>query len=235
MNDDEWRLTSADTSRATRAGELVERVDVALQSLAPPWVRTGVRAIDPADESSLWPAERTAVARAGTVRRVEFATGRALLRSLIGHDTEIPVGPDRRPHLPEGVTGTLAHDGAVAVAAITVQRSCSALGVDIEPTTVLDEDLSRTIRRPEERHLDAHLVFVLKEAAYKAWSSLGGRMLDHWDVTVSVDSSARQFTATVIPDAAPFTGRYAVVEDRYVALVVVDEPERFSEFPRPGR
>ena len=190
--------------------------------MAPSWVRTGARAIHAGDEAGLWPSERAAIARAVTTRRDEFATGRALLRHLIGDDVEIPVGPDRRPQFPIGISGTLAHDRDIAVAATTTQRTCRALGVDIEPAGVLDESVAHTICRPEERHLDAHLVFVLKEAAYKAWSSLGGRMLEHWDVAVTVDRSDRTFTATVIADATALTGRYAVVDDRYLALVIVD-------------
>ena len=49
-----------------------------------------------------------------------------------------------------------------------------ALGIDIEPATPLSAGVARLILRPEERHLDPHLAFVLKEAAYKAWSELGG-------------------------------------------------------------
>jgi 4'-phosphopantetheinyl transferase EntD len=203
--------------------DLVERVEEALQSMAPPWVRTGARAIHTDDEVGLWPNERAAISRAVITRRVEFATGRALLRRLIGDDVEIPVGPDRRPRFPVGISGTLAHDREIAVAATTTRPTCSALGVDIEPATVLDEDVARAICRPEEQHLDAHLVFVLKEAAYKAWSSLGGRLLDHWDVAVTVDPSDRTFRATVIPDTTSLTGRYVTVDDRYVALVIVDE------------
>jgi 4'-phosphopantetheinyl transferase EntD len=78
------------------------------------------------------------------------------------------------------------------------------------------------ICRPEERHLDAHLVFVLKEAAYKAWSSLGGRMLDHHEVSVRFDHRSGDFAATVLPDAIEFTGRYAAVERRHLALVTVE-------------
>jgi len=213
---------SDSTPRTTPVADLVERVEEALQSMAPSWVRTGARAIQAGDEVGLWPNERAAIARAVTTRRVEFATGRALLRRLIGDDVEIPVGPDRRPQLPVGISGTLAHDRDIAVAATTTRGTCRALGVDIEPATALDEDVARAICRPEERHLDAHLVFVLKEAAYKAWSSLGGRMLEHWDVAVTVDLPERTFTATIVEDVTAMTGRYAVVEDRYLALVIVD-------------
>lgn len=191
--------------------------------MAPPWVRTGVRAIDPRDEADLWPNERTAIAGAVAGRRAEFATGRALLRLLIGDDAEIPIGIDRRPRLPDGVTASLAHDRDIAVAAVTTRPSCRALGIDIEPATALDEDVARLVCGPKERHLDAHLVFVLKEAVYKAWSSLGGRMLEHSEVSVDVDPSGSHFTAMVASDDVSFTGRYAAVDGRYLALVACED------------
>jgi len=210
-----------DPVRGALLSDTTRRIDEGLRSLAPAWVRTGARAIDVSDLDGMWPGERAAVAKAVILRQAEFATGRALLRQLIGDNVEIRVGPDRRPHFPAGVTGTLAHDQEVAVAAITTRSSCRALGVDVEPVTVFAPDEARLILRPEERHLDAHLVFVLKEAVYKAWSSLGGAMLDHHEVAVDVDDSGRDFTAIVGSVPTRFAGRYLAVEDRYVALVVV--------------
>ena len=220
--DDLRQPTASAVDRARTTATSTERVDEALRAIAPAWVRTGVRMIDATDESRLWPNERAAVAAAVHARRSEFATGRALLRDLLDLDTEIPVGPDRRPELPEGIVGTLAHDRDLAVAATAAAASCRALGIDIEPMTELEGDLVPTICRPEERHLDAHLVFVLKEAAYKAWSSLGGRMLEHHDVSVRFDHRNGGFAATVLPDAIEFTGRYAAVERRHLALVTVE-------------
>jgi 4'-phosphopantetheinyl transferase EntD len=211
-----WSTGAADPAPSS---DIVERVAAALASMAPAGVRTGARRIDEADLDLLRPGERAAVSRAVSRRRAEFATGRALLRELIGDDVEIPVGPDRRPILPRGVSGTLAHDVEVAVAATTSRPEYRALGVDIEPLTAFDEATAEMVRRPEERHLDAHLVFVLKEAAYKAWSSGGGGFLEHRDVRVEVDTSGT-FHAEVVPAAKGLVGRYVLVADRHLALVV---------------
>jgi 4'-phosphopantetheinyl transferase EntD len=200
----------------------IVRIRDALRELVPSSVRTGVRSIDEADEATLWPIERAAVASAVRSRRIEFATGRALLRELLDLDAAIPVRPDRRPEFPDGTVGTLAHDQDIAVAATAHDASCRALGIDIEPTTELEADLVALICRPEERHLDAHLVFVLKEATYKAWSSLGGRMLEHREVSVRIDHHTGEFAATTLPDAVDFTGRYVTVEHRHLALVTVE-------------
>ena len=190
--------------------------------MAPPWVRTGARTIEVCDIDDLRPGEWEAVARAVPARQAEFASGRALLRELIGTDVEILAGPDRRPRFPDGVTGTLAHDHEVVVAATADGSRCRALGIDIEPLSVLTPDEARLVRRADERHLDPHLLFVLKEAAYKAWSSVGGRMLEHHQVVVDVDQPARTFTAIVDSTGVEFRGRYIVVENRHLALVVDD-------------
>lgn len=164
------------------------------------------------------------MSRAVLSRQMEFATGRALLRRLIGANVEIGIGPDRRPRLPVGTTGTLAHDQDVAIAAIAPEPSGLALGIDLEPITRFDVEEQQLILRPEERHLDAHLVFVLKEAVYKAWTNLGGGMLDHHDVAVRVDSTTG-FTAVVGSTGTRISGQYVAVEGRHIALVVVDRAD----------
>ena len=57
-------------------------------------VTSGARLIDPGDWASLHAVERSAVSAAVPARRAEFASGRALLRSLIGHDDPYQLTPD---------------------------------------------------------------------------------------------------------------------------------------------
>jgi 4'-phosphopantetheinyl transferase EntD len=193
----------------------------ALAALAPAGVRTGVRTITAGDVDRLHPVERAVVERVVDVRRHEFATGRVLLRSLLGVDGPIPVGPSRAPVLPDGVVGSLAHDRQLAVAAVTADPRVAALGIDVEGDAPLDAGMARIILRPDEAGLDAHLAFCLKEAAYKAWSTLGGRMLDHHDVRLGLAGNG--FTAEL--DARlTVRGRFTRVGARWLALVVVPRP-----------
>ncbi|MDP2291509.1 MAG: 4'-phosphopantetheinyl transferase superfamily protein [Actinomycetota bacterium] len=191
----------------------------ALAALAVPGVVTGARLIVAADLDELHDVERAKVANAVPRRQHEFASGRALLRELLGTNDTIPVGPSRAPHLPQGVVGSLAHDREVVVAAVTRDPAITALGIDVEPAEPLSSDMARVILRDDEAGLDAHLAFTLKEAAYKAWSTGGGRMLDHHEVRLRVDGD--RFTATVLPDGSDLRGRFAMAADRYVALVMV--------------
>ena len=197
----------------------IERVAAALAGLAPYGIVTGVRRISVDDVASLHPDEAHVVARAVERRRNEFASGRALLRDLIGSDQPIPVGPTRAPVFPAGVSGSLAHDQHVAIAAISREPGRDAIGVDVEPDDPLADDMARVILRADEAGIDAHLAFTLKEAAYKAWSNAGGRMLGHHDVRVTVDNGT--FTATVLDTGQRLVGRHVTVDHRHLALVTM--------------
>lgn len=192
------------------------RLDAALASLAPAGVRTGWRHIDPADLGQLHPEERRAICHAVPRRQAEFATGRVLLRELTGTTDPIGIGPDRAPVLPPGIAASLAHDHEVAVAAVARAQHV-VLGIDVDGTTPLDSAVAELILRPDERTLDPRLAFTLKEAAYKAWSRLGGRLLDHHDVRLEVSSAS--FAAEVIGSGIWLEGRYARAGERWVALV----------------
>jgi 4'-phosphopantetheinyl transferase EntD len=194
-------------------------IEAALRSMAPPGVDVGTRRIDAADVSALWPDELAAVGDSVAKRQREFATGRVLLRHLLGRDGPIAVRTDRSPDLPPGFVGSLAHDDTFVIAAVSSRATVTALGIDVEPTVPLAIDVAALIVRPDERDIDAHLAFTLKEATYKAWSGAGGRMLDHHDVRLTVDAS--RFSAEVIDDQVWFEGRYQRVDDRWVALVIV--------------
>lgn len=211
------------------AADELAAIAQALRSLAPPHVSVGVRPIAAAgvdvdeahvDEAGLFAEELDAIRGARPARRREFSQGRILLRELIGRSVSIPVAPNRAPVLPPGIRGSVAHDDRFVVAAASRDERVVAIGIDIEPSGPLEPDLARVILRADERHLDPHLAFTLKEAAYKAWSSLGGRILEHHEVRVHVSNSL--FRAEVVPHETVFDGSFATVADRFVALVVVE-------------
>jgi 4'-phosphopantetheinyl transferase EntD len=188
----------------------------ALRRLAPPHVAVGVRAIAP---HPLFDMEQRHVERAGAHRRDEFATGRALLRELMGRDVPIPVGDDRAPVLPSDLCGALAHDGGFAVGAVGSRRRFQSMGIDIEPVEPLDGGTARAVLREDEAGSDPHLVFTLKEAAYKAWSGLGGRVLEHHDVRVSTRWPL--FRAEIVAHGRCVEGAFACAAGRWLAIVVV--------------
>jgi 4'-phosphopantetheinyl transferase EntD len=205
------------TSEATTA------LASALASIAPDGVSTAVRRIDAGDVRLLFPSERLHVQGAVARRRTEFATGRALLRRLLDHDAEILTAPNGSPVAPVGTTVTLAHDRSHAVAASTRRRSVEGLGIDIEPHGAVDPATASTVCLPEERHLDPTLVFVIKEASYKAWSSRGGPMLEFDDMRVDVNGSST-FTSLATVSSFPIAGSYATAAGHWLALAWIGHP-----------
>ena len=198
------------------AGVALEK---ALRTIAPSDIAVGVRRISAADVSSLFMLESAAVGRAVPSRQREFATGRALLRQLIGCDIPIPIADSRAPILPEGVKGSLAHDANFAVAAVTRDQTIRSLGIDLEPQDELSHEVAEIVLRKDERGIDAHLAFTLKEAVYKAWSGLGGELLEHHDVRLDIGAST--FHAEVLPDRFHMDGVFASTPHHWVGLVVV--------------
>lgn len=211
-----------DTSPARQNASLMasfegaEAVLAGLRDLAPGPLSVGASLIT---DRPLFDVEQEYVKAATTARRREFASGRGLLRELIGAEIAIPAGQNRAPILPAGFCGSLAHDDRFVVAAVGRQQDYRSVGVDIEPVRPLDREIARLILRPEELGLDAHLAFTLKEAAYKAWSGLGGRILEHHEVRVSISGS--RFQAEVLTTGTVLGGAFTMAAERWLALVVL--------------
>ncbi len=175
----------------------------AIAVLAPPGVMIGHRLIAPGDELALMPQE--APAFAGSVVKVRRASGAARLiaRELLARlgfaGCAVPKASSGAPLWPNGVVGSLAHDSRVAIAAVALRSHVGALGIDIEPAEPLPPDLLDLVATPQERRslgrdpYQGRLLFVAKEAVYKAVYPLDRTFLDHHDVHVDL---IRQ-TATV--------------------------------------
>jgi len=206
--------------------EWQDRLDLAgtLGGMQEPGIVTGIRRIDEGDELDLYLPERAHIAAAKPARRREFATGRALLRQLIEQDVAIPVGSDRRPVLPDGVVASLSHDDTWAIAARSLTTEFVAVGIDIEPVEPLEPEVAATIGHPDDSDIggvvrDPHLVFTIKEAAYKAWSSIGGRMLEHHEIFIV--TSDRTFSAYVDDLDVIARGSHATAAGRWLALAYI--------------
>lgn len=171
---------------ATDAGQL----DAAVEKLMGGRANAGWLEIGGEYEAGLTPGEAALVERAVPKRRAEFATGRHLLRQLMEQDVEILRTPSRAPLFPSAVVGSLSHDDGIALGAIASASDVAAIGIDVEIERELPGDMEALIVRPDDMSPDAISAFVAKEAAYKAWSSLGGAMLEHHDVHVRIDGSS---------------------------------------------
>lgn len=196
----------------------------ALDDLVPDTVRCGVRPIAGADASLLIGEELHHVRRAVATRRSEFAAGRALLRQLTGTHGAIGVLPNRAPDPPPGWVVSLAHDPEIVVAIAAPRSEVDRLGVDVEPIAPLDPGVAAIVLRPDDDGVDPLAAFVMKEAAYKAWSEPDRPILEHHDVRLRIGPGPTAFTAEVVRADLPgpiLSGRFARAANRWIAVAVL--------------
>lgn len=179
-------------------------IGAALAALCPPGVGCAAVALDD-DLPPLWAGEEEAVARALPRRRREFAAGRAAARAALGRAGHVPVAlpalPDRCPGWPQGLRGSIAHSGSVAVAVAGRAASWAGLGLDLEPVGQVTEDLAPAILRVEERGLDPTAVFCAKEAVQKAVFPVCRDLLEFHDLTL--DGRGLRFEARLLRRSGP--------------------------------
>jgi enterobactin synthetase component D len=87
------------------------------------------------DDHPVLPAEAALVATAVERRRHEFVTGRWLARAGLRHfglpDRPILMGRLRNPLWPNGMIGTISHDGALCAVALRRRDSVRGIGIDL--------------------------------------------------------------------------------------------------------
>lgn len=165
-------------------------MDAVLAKLVGDRGRFAWQPIDDGLITKLTTAESLAVARSVPKRRAEFATGRALLRRLLDSDAEILRTATGAPDLPGDMVGSLTHDDGIALAVVAPSQSMRAVGVDVEIAHELPDGVVDIVVRHDDITPDPISAFVAKEAAYKAWSVLGGEMLEHHDVQIVIDGDS---------------------------------------------
>lgn len=166
-------------------------------------MKVAALAIDSRHLASLHPEERKLVAHARDKRLAEFATGRALLRELLDSPAPIARAAHGAPDWPEGIVGSLAHDHTHAVAVIASAAEYRAIGIDVESHARSDDELRESVLRTDDPDINPTAAFVMKEAAYKAWSDLGGEPVGPLEVHLRVDGD--RFVA-VMPDGSTIGG-----------------------------
>ncbi len=177
-------------------------LQAAIDTVSLPGVLVGHRRISVGDEQALTTDEARAFASSVIERRRAAGAARIVARRLletIGHGgCSLPRTSSGAPVWPAGVVGSLAHDRDVAVAAVARTNRIAALGIDIEPDELLPADLLDIVATPAERQrIDddpyrGRLLFVAKEAVYKAVAPLDNVFLEHHDV--EIDLSGRKGT-----------------------------------------
>ncbi|QCO56124.1 4'-phosphopantetheinyl transferase superfamily protein [Pseudorhodobacter turbinis] len=204
----------------------LESLLAAARAIAPQGVV--IAASDPrAPSPPLWRGEILA----GSVpkRLMEFAAGRAAARAAMaafGPACAIPMGSDRAPIWPDGISGSITHSATACLAAVT--RAPTLIGIDLEPATPLEADLWDIVLSPPERAtlgtgLHAKLIFSAKEAAYKAQYARSRTLLefDALEITLGHGQFTARFTQDVphFPQNTLLHGRFCQSEGHFLTLV----------------
>ncbi|MEQ1873206.1 MAG: hypothetical protein ABL953_05705 [Ilumatobacteraceae bacterium] len=176
--------------------------------------------IDSAHVAALHADEFALISSARDQRRAEFATGRALLHDLLGTSSPIGRSTNGSPAWPEGVVGSLAHDRSHAIAAIGSTKNYRAIGIDIEPHGEPgDAELRESVLRADDPDIDPVAAFVMKEAAYKAWSDLGGEIVGPLEVRLEV--AGNKFTAEMPAPKAQVQGMFVNTGEAWLAIATI--------------
>jgi len=208
----------------------------AIAAFSVPGIAIGHRLITPGDEAALLPEEAPAFAASVvTVRRASGAArivARELLRRLGHPDCALPKTSSGAPLWPPGIIGSLTHDGRFALAAVGLVRDVGAVGIDVEPADFLPSDLLDLVATPRERmNLAAdpyrgRLLFVAKEAVYKAVYPLDQTFLDHHDVEIDLARGK-----AIVRNGRVVELRYCI-STHLVAVAFVSTQELTSACPR---
>jgi 4'-phosphopantetheinyl transferase EntD len=187
----------------------------------------------------LFAVELRAVERAVAKRRREFRAGRIYARralaALACPPQPLPVGPSRQVIWPPGFLGSISHSDEVCAAIVARCADYCGAGIDLESDRPLDDDGMRAlIFRPEERSIawsegdPAKLLFVIKEAVYKAYHPQTNCFLEFSDLSVQIDAAEQSFHAELMRSDAPplagrrsFAGNFRRCEQHLVAILLV--------------
>jgi 4'-phosphopantetheinyl transferase EntD len=180
-------------------------------------------------------------------RRHEFVAGRhyarEALRALGFAPAPIPIQLSRAPAWPQGVVGSISHSNGQCAVVVARRLHLASVGIDIEGADPLPADLVPLVCRTRdfncrssiERLIGADvpkLVFVLKEAFYKAYQFVAGSFLEFGDVEVTIDPALFAFEARVVNRSRPscaghyaLGGRFGRVQDTLFAVAWLTSSE----------
>ncbi|WP_417210582.1 4'-phosphopantetheinyl transferase family protein [Antarctobacter sp.] len=180
-------------------------LQAALLTLACPGLLIACRHIAAEDGGGLWPEETEIFRNSVPKVRRQSGAARIVARDLmqrIGHGpAAIPRVRGGPPRWPDGLVGSLAHDAEFAVAALSTTIRCRGLGIDIEPAIPLPLGIETRVATPEEQLryppavLSSRLLFVVKEAVYKAVNPIDGVPLGFQDVQVNLEAMTCRTTS----------------------------------------
>lgn len=186
--------------------------------------------------------ERASLGEVTPDRLREFESGRAYAKRALAAlgvaETDLPIGPNRAPVWPAGVTGSISHvrcgrEGIYAAAAAARTGVALAVGIDIEaedrlepdlwPYVLTQRELKRLLALPSgARRREVAHIWCAKEVAAKIF----GYPFDPAEIEIERDPGSDGFSAGSAPNARwlgrwAISGRTASLERLVLAAAVV--------------
>lgn len=206
-------------------------------------------AFDPAlltadDFSGSGIAKPAAIERSVAKRQAEFLAGRlcaqqALAQLGVTHQG-IPIGEDRAPVWPAGVSGAITHGQGWAAAIVAPLQACRGLGLDVETVLAPERaqrlageiltpaELERLPSSAERSALAVTLTFSLKESLFKALYPLVRRRFYFEAAELLEWSDNGQARLRLLEDLSEewtrgneLNGQFQVTHDRLLSLVSI--------------
>jgi 4'-phosphopantetheinyl transferase EntD len=134
--------------------------------------------------------------RAEKVRRASGAArivARDLMQRLGHFCAPLPNKQSGAAKWPDSFVGSMAHDADIAVAAVGLSTDFCAIGIDVEPREGLEIELHEIVARPSENRkisgdlIMGRMLFVVKEAVFKAVNEVDHLFLEFHDIEVDLD------------------------------------------------
>lgn len=186
----------------------------------------------------LWPTEEPATTRMIEKRRREFAAGRAAARDAMADlglpAAAIPMNPDRAPHWPDGLCGSISHCASVAMAVVAQSDCFASIGADIEgditleadlwPNIITDEEHRWITLQPDSEHGKlAKRIFSVKEAVHKAQYPLTRHVLEFDAVTITLGANGFHalLPRQIAPNLTSISGRIFCIEELIVSICTI--------------
>ncbi|MGB8842949.1 MAG: 4'-phosphopantetheinyl transferase superfamily protein [Aliidongia sp.] len=180
---------------------------------------------------TLYPEERTHIARAVAKRQAEFGTARLCAREVLLQLGRQPCSlvphADRSPRWPDGIVGSISHTAGCCAVVATVAPDVLSCGLDIERNEPLSAELEPMICTPTERlWLDdcdqatraqfGKLFFSAKEAFYKCQYLTTKTLIDFHDVELAIDLEGGSFRIQRLTHGGPLWDRVGLIRGRFL-------------------
>jgi 4'-phosphopantetheinyl transferase EntD len=145
----------------------------------------------------------------------------------------VPAGADRAPRWPEGVVGSITHDGGLCLAIVGRSNAWQAIGIDLERDADLPPEITAQIATEAElsalaplpRGRAAARVFSAKEAAYKAQYPLTRCLFGFDAMTAHLpDGGMRMCADTGLGRGAALPMQQHLVAGRVLSLCLMPRP-----------